>query len=246
VITTLLTWRRKQRRILAGVRPVRQKPPGADAPEDEPIYKPLTWPVMRKGLALLAPFKHRYALATAVGLLTTLLEMIAPQYIQHLVDHDLPQGAAYGPHFMGRGIVWVLRLFGGGAADAARGCFTAPTRQPYWNIGFTILLWAMTTAIAILLQRFWIRYARQTGETVIFGLRKTVFAHLQKLSMSFYDKTKFGRIYTRGTSDIDTLVGPVVNGVNTTVTLLATLLIASITMIVIDWRVALADDDHGD
>ncbi len=232
--------KRRQRKILAGVKPIAQKRIGEDAPEDEPTYKPLEWPVIKKGLLLLKPFKYRYALATFIGLVTTLLEMIAPQYIQHLVDHDLPQGAKYGPHFLGRGIVAGLQLFGGSAAAAAKNIFEAPGRQPYWNICFTILLWGLTTTVAILLQRFWIRFARETGERVIFGLRKSVFAHLQRLSMSFYDRTKFGRIYTRGTSDIDALVGPVVNGVNTTVTLIATLLIASVLMIIIDWRIAVS------
>ncbi len=235
--------KRNQRKIIAGIKPTALKRIGEDAPEDEPSYKPLEWPVIKKGLLLLKPFKNRYALATAVGLFTTLLEMIAPQYIQHLVDHDLPQGAAYDPHvphFLGRGIVWVLQIFSASTADAARNLFTAPGQQPYWNVCFTIFLWGLTTTIAILLQRFWIRFARETGERVIFGLRKTVFAHLQRLSMSFYDKTKFGRIYTRGTSDIDVLVGPIVNGVNTTVTLLATLLIACVVMIAIDWRIALS------
>jgi len=239
MITNLISKRRKQRQAIAAVQtPVPH--PGDDAPEDEPQYRPLTWPVLRKGLALLVPYKNRYILTTAIGLAVTLLEMITPLYIQHLVDYDLPQGAGYRAHFLGRFAAWLIGLFNGPAAGRAAAWFTRPDAQAYWNVGGTLLLWGLTIAIAITLQRFWIGYTRRTGEMVIFALRKSVFAHLQRLSMSFYDKTRFGRIYTRGTSDIDALVNPVVNGVNTTVTLFATLLIASIMMLRIDWRVALA------
>ena len=43
------------------------------------------------------------------------------------------------------------------------------------------------------------------GEQVQFGLRRRLFAHLQELSMSYYDKTKLGRIISRMTSDIESL-----------------------------------------
>ena len=35
------------------------------------------------------------------------------------------------------------------------------------------------------------------GESVQFDLRRRLFAHLQELSMSYYDKTKLGRIISR-------------------------------------------------
>src|SRR4030095_3551542 len=40
------------------------------------------------------------------------------------------------------------------------------------------------------------------GERVQFDLRRKLFEHLQRLSMSYYDKTKLGRIISRCTSDI--------------------------------------------
>ena len=41
------------------------------------------------------------------------------------------------------------------------------------------------------------------GEAVIHDLRADVFAHLQRMTMDFYHRTKLGRIISRMTSDID-------------------------------------------
>ena len=41
------------------------------------------------------------------------------------------------------------------------------------------------------------------GELVIHDLRRDVFAHLQRMTMGFYHRTKLGRIISRMTSDID-------------------------------------------
>ena len=38
-----------------------------------------------------------------------------------------------------------------------------------------------------------------------FDLRRRLFDHLQRLSMSYYDKTKLGRIISRCTSDISAM-----------------------------------------
>ena len=45
----------------------------------------------------------------------------------------------------------------------------------------------------------------RAGESVQFNLRQQLFAQLQRLSMSYYDKTKLGRIISRCTSDMDSL-----------------------------------------
>jgi ATP-binding cassette subfamily B protein len=49
------------------------------------------------------------------------------------------------------------------------------------------------------------RLALEMGEAVIHDLRKEIFAHLQQMPMSFYNKTKIGRIISRVTSDCEAL-----------------------------------------
>ncbi|MFQ6048179.1 MAG: ABC transporter ATP-binding protein, partial [Phycisphaerae bacterium] len=50
------------------------------------------------------------------------------------------------------------------------------------------------------------------GERVIFQLREDIFAHLQRLSIGFFDKTKLGRIIARGTSDVQAMRATIVWG----------------------------------
>ena len=45
----------------------------------------------------------------------------------------------------------------------------------------------------------------ELGEAVIHDLRQQIFAHLQRMPMSFYNKTKIGRIISRVTSDCEAL-----------------------------------------
>ena len=239
VITDLMTKRRRQRQqVAAGAAPAKGKG-GGDVPEDEPMFQPLRWPVMKKALAWMAPYRKQYLIGTLVGLAVTLLDMLGPMYIRHLLDNDVPGGAKYGPHFLGTWVAGAAGWFSTAQAERLHAAFTGE-RQAYFNIGGTILLWATTVTIALLLQRFGMLYTQRVGQSVIFNLRRAVFAHLQRLSMSFYDKTKFGRILTRGTSDIDTMSNTMVMGVNTIVSLLTSMLIGAVTIAITDWRIALS------
>jgi ATP-binding cassette subfamily B protein len=47
------------------------------------------------------------------------------------------------------------------------------------------------------------RYALELGEAVVFDLRNAIFAHLQTMPMSYFHKTKVGRIISRMISDIE-------------------------------------------
>lgn len=44
-----------------------------------------------------------------------------------------------------------------------------------------------------------------TGQTIIYNLRQQVFTHLQKMSISFFDRNPVGRLVTRVTNDTETL-----------------------------------------
>lgn len=44
-----------------------------------------------------------------------------------------------------------------------------------------------------------------TGQKIIFNMRKELFSHLQRLSLSFFDKNPVGRLVTRVTNDMENL-----------------------------------------
>ena len=65
---------------------------------------------------------------------------------------------------------------------------------------------AAFAAVALLTQltmHFRQRYALELGEAVVFDLRNAIFAHLQRMPMSYFHKTKVGRIISRMISDIE-------------------------------------------
>jgi len=78
------------------------------------------------------------------------------------------------------------------------------------------------------------------GEHVVLDLRRTLFAHLQKLSMDFFSRQKTGWIVSRLTNDIDALSQLVTEGVTSLVTNGLTLAGAIVFLFVLDWRLALA------
>src|SRR3954452_14078370 len=64
------------------------------------------------------------------------------------------------------------------------------------------MYWACAFTSSVILQRWTILIITRAGESVQFDFRQRLFDHLQRLSMSYYDKTKLGRIISRMTSDI--------------------------------------------
>lgn len=53
---------------------------------------------------------------------------------------------------------------------------------------------------------YWQTYSLSwAGQNIIYGLRKQLFDHLQKLSFKFYDNIEVGRVMSRVTNDVDSL-----------------------------------------
>lgn len=78
------------------------------------------------------------------------------------------------------------------------------------------------------------------GQRVMRDLRDELFAHLQRLSIAFFDRNPVGRMVTRVTSDIEALNELFTAGVVAGLGDLFTLAAISVLMIVVDWRLALA------
>lgn len=78
------------------------------------------------------------------------------------------------------------------------------------------------------------------GQRVMRDLRGELFTHLQRLPISFFDRTPVGRLVTRVTSDVEALNELFTSGVVAGLGDLFTLLAISVVMLVIDWKLALA------
>ena len=78
------------------------------------------------------------------------------------------------------------------------------------------------------------------GQRVMRDLRLELFAHLQRLPISFFDRNPVGRLVTRVTSDVESLNELFTAGVVAGLGDLFTLLAISMLMLIVDWRLAVA------
>ncbi len=78
------------------------------------------------------------------------------------------------------------------------------------------------------------------GQRVMRDLRQELFAHMQRLPVSFYDRSPVGRLVTRTTSDVEALNELFTSGVVAGLGDLFTLAAISMVMLWIDWKLALA------
>jgi ATP-binding cassette subfamily B protein len=88
-------------------------------------------------------------------------------------------------------------------------------------------LWALVAFSGQALHGFQIAFASRTGERVLAKLREDLFAHLQKLSLRFFDRNHLGRILAAFGSDLDSLRGLAIWGPNTITSNLAFLIFSA-------------------
>ncbi|MCJ7737894.1 MAG: ABC transporter transmembrane domain-containing protein, partial [Anaerolineae bacterium] len=78
------------------------------------------------------------------------------------------------------------------------------------------------------------------GQRFILDLQVRLYAYLQRLSLSFFERTSTGELMSRVTNDVGSLEQFVTHGVTLTVVDLLRLLGACGVLLVLDWRLALA------
>jgi ABC-type multidrug transport system fused ATPase/permease subunit len=79
-----------------------------------------------------------------------------------------------------------------------------------------------------------------TGERILADLRNTLFRHLQRLSLGFYERNRAGVLISRLTNDVEALDQLVTDGVTSLVQNTLVLLGSAVILFALDWRLALA------
>jgi len=97
--------------------------------------------------------------------------------------------------------------------------------------GIHLLLWLTDTG------EQYIRHA--LGARFILDLRVRIYAYLQRLSLSFFERTSTGELMSRVANDVDAVEQFVTHGVILTLVDLLRLLGASAVLLVLEWRLAL-------
>jgi len=85
-----------------------------------------------------------------------------------------------------------------------------------------------------------IRVMQHVGQETMYDMRNEVFGHLQRLPMSYYDRTPVGRLVTRVTTDVDALNELFAAGVVTMLNDVVLLVVMVVLLFMINATLALA------
>ena len=78
-----------------------------------------------------------------------------------------------------------------------------------------------------------------TGQKIMFDLRMSIYSHLQRLDVRYYDRNPVGRLMTRVTSDVDVLNELFTSGVVTIFSDMFALIGIMVILLVMNWQLAL-------
>ena len=108
------------------------------------------------------------------------------------------------------------------------------------GLGQMSVLFLATLVLGFALQYLQVLVMQKVGQETMYDLRKEIFEHLQRLPMSFYDRSPVGRLVTRVTTDVDALNDLFAAGISAMVNDAFLLLVFVVIMLQMNWRLALA------
>jgi ATP-binding cassette, subfamily B, multidrug efflux pump len=145
--------------------------------EEEALGKAYDSRLMRRLLQYLRPYKWHVALALFLVAVVTPLELAPPWLFLKAIDR----------YFTPR--------LGGGISE---------------SVAWRGIEWISFAYLAILISDFLAQYAQirimqRVGQQTMYDMRREIFAHIQRLPMSYFDRNPVGRLVTRVTTDVDAL-----------------------------------------
>jgi ATP-binding cassette, subfamily B, bacterial len=102
-----------------------------------------------------------------------------------------------------------------------------------------VVAFAVAVAVQAVATRAFIAAIGSLGADVVFELRRRLFAHFQRLSVSFHERYTSGRVISRQVSDIDSLSDLFDDGLDLLVSAVFSLLLVGTGMLLLDWPLAL-------
>ena len=180
--------------------------------EEEALGKPYDAQLARRLMHYLRPYKWRVIFALTLVMAVTPLELVSPYLFKVGLDRYIVPGAA-----------------GQLGADAA-----------FRGLAIIGTLYLLVLMVSFAVQYVQVRVMQRVGQETMCDLRGEIFAHLQRLPLSFYDRSPVGRLVTRVTTDVDSLNELFAAGVVTMLNDVVLLVGMAVWLFVWDWRLALA------
>src|SRR5271166_2013826 len=149
----------------------------SDFREEEKLGKLYDSQLTRRLMQYLRPYRWHVIAALSITLGVTAMELVGPRLFGYGIDKFIVPGFEN---------------------SIAR------------SVALKGILWVVAAFTASLLASFGLQYAQVRimqwiGQETMYDLRKEIFEHLQRLPMSFFDRSPVGRLVTRATTDVDAL-----------------------------------------
>jgi ATP-binding cassette subfamily B protein len=174
---------------------------------------------MRRLLVYLRPYWRMTLFALVAIFLFGILQAVPPYLLKVEVDRYLdPTARAALPKFLSS--------------------FLSP--NPWVGITQIALALLLPSVVLTFGLEFAQSFAMQlVGQRVMYDMRKQLFAHLQRLQMSFFDRNPVGRLVTRVTTDVDVLNDLFASGMVAIFGDIFSLLSIVVVMLKMDYKLAL-------
>ncbi|GAB1821740.1 ABC transporter ATP-binding protein [Herbidospora sp. RD11066] len=95
---------------------------------------------------------------------------------------------------------------------------------------------AVTTSVLDVVQTF---ISTTIGQRVMHDLRKSVYNHLQRMSLAFFTRTKTGEVQSRIANDIGAMQAVVTTTATSFISYLTSVIATIVAMVALDWRLTL-------
>ncbi|MGD0907648.1 MAG: ABC transporter ATP-binding protein [Candidatus Acidiferrales bacterium] len=184
----------------------------SDFREEEALGKAYDSQLLRRLMTYLRPYKWSIVFAVVLTLLVGPLEVVGPYLFGYTIDKYIVPG-------VDRAIPWTAALHG---------------------VTLISLLSLAALLFSFAVQYLQVRIMQNVGQQTLYDLRKEIFERLQRLPMSFFDRTPVGRLVTRVTTDVDALNDLFAAGIAAMANDAIVLLCIGGVMMATNWRLALA------
>ena len=181
--------------------------------------KDLRKELLRRSLPLLRPYRKQLSLATLAMMLESFLDVFRPWPLKVVIDRVLSHRPSRVPFLH----EWL---------DNAP--FTR-MQVLYGACGATVTI----ALLAGLLVYYYTEAMGNVGQHYVFGLRRDLFAHLQRLSLRFHDHQRTGDLTLRLMSDIKEIQDMVASGIASFATNVCLLVGMLALMLWVNWKFAL-------
>jgi ATP-binding cassette subfamily B protein len=112
--------------------------------------------------------------------------------------------------------------------------------QDYRNLVLVVVVFVAAGLLNLLTSSAQTYFTGWTGERILADLRNTLFRHLQRLSLGFYERNRAGVIISRLTNDVEALDQLVTDGVTSLFQNTLILVGSAVILFALDWKLALA------